>query len=213
MQHIVEVEKQEQAAKKSSPNTSINGGQQQKDVDDNNDQEQPTNNSVDPPEQSNKEDDLKAEVEKIADEIGEEFDDEATVDDIEKRKSFADMKLAEVASGGSNFNFDSSKNGSNDECNASQDNKNGLSDSASQGECNGHNNKETVKTTAEDEEDVDGLQMEASAVGDQSMQANPEGEEDEEEEEKPRLDPVHHICPDLEVKIADLGNACWVVSL
>ena len=28
----------------------------------------------------------------------------------------------------------------------------------------------------------------------------------------PVLDPVNEICLDLEVKIADLGNACWVVS-
>ena len=26
-------------------------------------------------------------------------------------------------------------------------------------------------------------------------------------------DPVHDICPNLEVKIADLGNACWEVSM
>ena len=24
--------------------------------------------------------------------------------------------------------------------------------------------------------------------------------------------PVHAVCPDLQVKIADLGNACWEVS-
>jgi hypothetical protein len=23
-------------------------------------------------------------------------------------------------------------------------------------------------------------------------------------------DPCHEVCPDLTVKIADLGNACWV---
>ena len=28
-----------------------------------------------------------------------------------------------------------------------------------------------------------------------------------------RVDPVTEVCPDLQVKIADLGNACWVVSL
>ena len=26
-------------------------------------------------------------------------------------------------------------------------------------------------------------------------------------------DPVHDVCPDLKVKIADLGNACWEVSM
>ena len=30
-------------------------------------------------------------------------------------------------------------------------------------------------------------------------------------QEKPKLDPVHEVDPDMEVKIADLGNACWVV--
>ena len=25
-------------------------------------------------------------------------------------------------------------------------------------------------------------------------------------------DPVHHVCPGLKVKIADLGNACWEVK-
>ena len=28
-----------------------------------------------------------------------------------------------------------------------------------------------------------------------------------------KLDPVTEICADLQVKIADLGNACWVVSV
>ena len=27
-----------------------------------------------------------------------------------------------------------------------------------------------------------------------------------------KVDPVTEVCPDLQVKIADLGNACWVVS-
>ena len=25
--------------------------------------------------------------------------------------------------------------------------------------------------------------------------------------------PVHSVCPELQVKIADLGNACWEVRL
>ena len=29
---------------------------------------------------------------------------------------------------------------------------------------------------------------------------------------QPRVDPVNEICTDMQVKIADLGNACWVVS-
>ncbi len=31
--------------------------------------------------------------------------------------------------------------------------------------------------------------------------------------QREKLDPVVDVCPELEVKIADLGNACWVVSL
>ena len=219
MQHIVEVEKQEQAAKKSSPNTSMNaanGQQQQKVEEPDHDQEkseQQSNND----EESKGDEKVAVEAEKAAEEN--EHEDEATVDDIEKRKSFADMKLAEVASGGSNFDFDS-KNGSDIEsttkgCNVSQDTKNGLSDSPNKSECNGHNNKDVVKPTAAEEEDEegDGLRMTSSAV-DEPVEDNnrAEAEDEDEDEEKPRLDPVHHICPDLEVKIADLGNACWVVS-
>ena len=32
------------------------------------------------------------------------------------------------------------------------------------------------------------------------------------QEAKVKLDPVFEIASDLQVKIADLGNACWVVS-
>ncbi len=38
------------------------------------------------------------------------------------------------------------------------------------------------------------------------------GSDGKEEEEDEKLDPVVDVCPKLEVKIADLGNACWVVS-
>ena len=50
------------------------------------------------------------------------------------------------------------------------------------------------------------LTAETEAPGEAMLQGGVEGEQ---EVRKP--DPVHEVCPDMEVKIADLGNACWVV--
>ena len=137
--------------------------------------------------------------------------------DIEKRKSFADMKLAVVASGGQEFNFDkedevSNGNGNDSVCNGheneavqfsagaeSPENENGdVSISNEQGEGSGPADDEGVTTAAADE-----------ASGEAMLLQN--AEEGEEQARKP--DPVHEVCPNLEVKIADLGNACWVVRL
>ena len=38
------------------------------------------------------------------------------------------------------------------------------------------------------------------------------GQQPPAQEAAEKLDPVVEVCKDLQVKIADLGNACWVVS-
>ena len=163
------------------------------------------------------------------------------LDIVEKRKSFADMKLADVASGGELFNFDSSAN-----------NSIGGKDSTATASCNGHPQTPPQDSATEDatateteatspmseknEEDGDSPKTNggnendgdeiAKTVADASAEASKdvaaaaaaavEVNEDGEVvavREPVRLDPVNDICPELEVKIADLGNACWVVSL
>lgn len=147
--------------------------------------------------------------------------------DIEKRKSFADMKMADIALGGQDWNF-SSKESSNHKKSADADLL-----------CNGH------------EEDLGGLEMASSKkkktprtpgsdvpsdVNTPTKKAHPSSAEAEKLNEsngsgdgglpnfgmgagtpgtpaQRKPDPVHEICPEMQVKIADLGNACWVVSL
>ena len=170
--------------------------------------------------------------------------------DIEKRKSFADMKLAEVVSGGQQWNFENlpeepstpcddeaidepveedsfmTKNGVGDSFHdvgnvdgaiPGADEKNGTT--ASSVHCNGHEvdgNSEAITnnaTTENGDKNAAAVGVEAASNGSPSappasrppipaMAANAE--------RKP--DPVTEIAPELQVKIADLGNACWVVS-
>ena len=139
--------------------------------------------------------------------------------DIEKRKSFADMKLAEVASGGQQWNFENLPEEPSTPCdeagddevvtpNVAEDSYNNTNVDSEENnlvkDCNGHQDK---STTGGDENTVNNGQVNSEpsttpprpVIG--SSAAN---------ENKP--DPVAEIAPDLQVKIADLGNACWVVS-
>jgi len=120
-----------------------------------------------------------------------------SMDDIEKRKSFADMKLAEFTSGSGSIE---GIPGLEDDCNGHLETED-SEDSKSKGS--------TMSVTSPDEgESV--IMNNKNAVRIPSTGS----EEDMEEMKKlpmvPVLDPVNEICLDLEVKIADLGNACWV---
>lgn len=151
--------------------------------------------------------------------------------DIEKRKSFADMKLAEVASGGQQWNFENLPEEPSTPCDETEDEKasNEIQDSYKNGDlmdgdsivevettsgvtsdtkrgaeemhCNGHEDK----LTAGDENQVNNGQQVPEAASDTSK---PPPVVSSTAEAKP--DPVTEITPDLQVKIADLGNACWV---
>jgi hypothetical protein len=105
------------------------------------------------------------------------------------------MKLAVIASGGQQWNFEADdpvlKNDS---------------------QCNGHDestDRKAVFTTGEDNSGMavaengnggsTGAESAASAMSTLGAETSS------------RTDPVHEICRDLQVKIADLGNACWVV--
>lgn len=124
--------------------------------------------------------------------------------DIEKRKSFADMKLAVVASGG-DFNFDKSSSST-----LSIPNNNMVSTIEESDGCNGHKQeKQTVEFKLGGESN--GAESEHGQDGPELKEEVEHIEEEQVQERKP--DPVTEICPHLEVKIADLGNACWVVSI
>lgn len=131
--------------------------------------------------------------------------------DIEKRKSFADMKLAEVAAGGQSWNFENLPEEPSEPCDEAEDGeeqednfKNGDHD-AEDMHCNGHdngdkNNGDSTEVGAGNEQDNNGQNTKPLPTLVASTS-----------ESKP--DPVTEITPDLQVKIADLGNACWVVSI
>merc|ERR1712059_149851 len=112
--------------------------------------------------------------------------------DIEKRKSFADMKLAEFKSGDLE-----DIPGLSEDCNGQfefeeEDTKSkGSSLSASSPEegCDERNLVPAPTDAVTEEMDMD----ETKRVPNADL-----------------MDPVNEICPELEVKIADLGNACWV---
>ena len=185
-----------------------------------------------------------------------------SISDIEKRKSFADMKLAEVGSmGGQQWNFENLPEEPSTPCDeadedteaaAAVDNlnssleaadKNGgdnsiLEDVEDEGEdmqCNGHEGSEVVydqtNGLTENPVDCDGLEAseaeaEADVNNEQPLTDNADRNErarnNSDREGRPtvfsssmtenKIDPVTEIAPDLQVKIADLGNACWVVS-
>merc|ERR1719414_224237 len=162
--------------------------------------------------------------------------------DIEKRKSFADMKLAEVATGGpqqwtfenlpeepstpcddEETNLVSSANNDQDTVNNSEikngdhNNENGenLEPEGAGGDvdnvgnendmhCNGHQEAAGINgsDTGLDNQDM------ASPASSAASALRPPALSSTVTENKP--DPVTEIAPDLQVKIADLGNACWV---
>lgn len=103
------------------------------------------------------------------------------------------MKLALVTSGSKlDFNFDKADN-------------DGKNNGNSPAPCNGKEiaGKVGAHETEEAQKNEDNSDISKSA--DNSPRVVPK-------EEPRRPDPVHEVCPDLQVKIADLGNACWVVS-
>jgi len=115
-----------------------------------------------------------------------------SMDDIEKRKSFADMKLVDFTSGSGSI-----------------EGIPGLEE-----DCNGHGETED----SEDSKSKSSMSVTSPEEGETIITNNNNAvripstgsEEDTEEMKKLPMDPVNEICPDLEVKIADLGNACWV---
>ena len=121
------------------------------------------------------------------------------------------MKMAEVAAGGQDWSFEkkdaSSANGNGKAVN-------GESAAAA----------DSANTTLEDDdvEVVDSSSAGASAnvtlspvSSDKLNESNGSGigmPQLPVANSQPRVDPVNEICTDMQVKIADLGNACWVVS-
>ena len=156
-------------------------------------------------------------------------DHEAKAAEIAKRKSFAEMKLAEVASGGS-FSFAGSIPLPGDEDIKEEEDSDG-------GDGDDDGLRMTTKPQQQESSGSSSFDSPDSPKSPASDMAANGGAElgthklDEEEEEaislegalsardgsprhaKQKLDPIIDVCPDLEVKIADLGNACWVVSL
>jgi len=166
--------------------------------------------------------------------------------DIEKRKSFADMKLAEVASGGQQWTFENLPEEPSTPCDevdemeavnlnseAGDNYKNGdnsiledVEDESEDMQCNGHEiehdskNGAVIANTAS--ADLSGLsaseaanEAAAAAAGvnnGQSPSANATARPPVlcSSMNESKIDPVTEIAPDLSVKIADLGNACWV---
>ena len=201
--------------------------------------------------------------------------------DIEKRKSFADMKLAEVASGRSVGSFSFERE---DDDERGDDDDDDDTRSGSEGDDSKRSSSPLRREAAEagatsstpdtDEEEGGGLRMGVLKKRRQQQQQGSHGSSDnsnsgnssssfdspespdspkaaagqevklvgngtvserrEEDDADPmllvesavahtvvessstrpkeKLDPVVEVCSDLEVKIADLGNACWVVS-
>jgi len=101
--------------------------------------------------------------------------------DVEKRKSFADMKLVDFTSGFSNFE---GSQGSSEDCNGHSIEENEEEDENSQEEEDTSDNNNTVYLNDMDPDEVKCAPEKA-------------------------VDPVHEMSLNLEVKIADLGNACW----
>eukprot|EP00095_Tigriopus_kingsejongensis_P008551 maker-scaffold989_size72935-snap-gene-0.10 protein:Tk08551 transcript:maker-scaffold989_size72935-snap-gene-0.10-mRNA-1 annotation:"srsf protein kinase 1-like" len=156
-------------------------------------------------------------------------EDEVTVDDIEKRKSFADMKMADIALGGQEWNFSKKEaNNHNSQAKASSNSptqNNGDDEDAEEDEhvtflCNGHEKKETSEANGqkaattttttpayEDGEDNSKLN-DSNGSGEGGLPNFGSGQPGTPAQRK--LDPVNEICQELQVKIADLGNACWV---
>eukprot|EP00092_Neocalanus_flemingeri_P035610 GFUD01038763.1.p1 GENE.GFUD01038763.1~~GFUD01038763.1.p1 ORF type:complete len:930 (+),score=235.22 GFUD01038763.1:48-2837(+) len=116
-----------------------------------------------------------------------------SMDDIEKRKSFADMKLADFTSGSGSIE---GIPGLEEDCNGHFETED-SEDSKSKGS--------SMSVTSPEEGDT------IITNNNNTVRIPSRGSEDDTEEmKKLPMDPVNEICMDLEVKIADLGNACWV---
>merc|ERR1719347_2158716 len=102
--------------------------------------------------------------------------------DVEKRKSFADMKLVDFTSGFSNFE---GSQGSSEDCNG-----------------------QSVEETEEDEH-WRGEETDSSSDNNNTVYLNEMDPGGEKYAPEKAVDPVHEVSLNLEVKIADLGNACW----
>ena len=167
------------------------------------------------------------------------------ISDIEKRKSFADMKLADVTSSSQTgglpvWNFDSRGLPSTIEEGASGDAEyvaenisNPTDNDNTDNICNGHDKSSDCAANSGKSDNVfnsngcnfnENLQTSptiapgilANASG-QELQASPaasltSGGTVGSQDTRNKPDPVFEISLGLQVKIADLGNACWVVS-
>jgi len=107
-------------------------------------------------------------------------DQNVSMADIEKRKSFADMKLVDFSSGFRNFE---GSHGASEESNEQAE----------------HEEEEEAWSPEEDVNDNNNS-VHMFAETELSDVKYPAGK---------ALDPVHEVSLNLEVKIADLGNACW----
>jgi len=118
--------------------------------------------------------------------------------DVEKRKSFADMKLVDFTPGS-----------------GSLEGIPGLPE-----ECNGHGGDEDEDAKSKGSEAMsvtspeDGTAEEPPTDTGRTMSTGSGSTADGDPGDLSRLnvkrDAVSEVCPDLQVKIADLGNACWV---
>lgn len=116
------------------------------------------------------------------------------------------MKLAEVAAGGQQWNFENLPEEPSTPCDEAEeleeDNyKNGDNDNVEEMHCNGHDNNG----------DKNGDSAVAATDEDNNGQTTPNRPPLVGSTTEAKPDPVTEITPDLQVKIADLGNACWVV--
>jgi len=138
-----------------------------------------------------------------------------SIHDLSKRKSFADMQFAEVASGGAPLHFTEAmevlvESAGEDNAAVGNDGESAVVNGKADG---------LEAATAE----RDGADSNADSSPDQNGEkSDPEKEAAAAEEAAAaaaavaanaasrKLDPVFEIATDLQVKIADLGNACWV---
>ena len=136
-----------------------------------------------------------------------------TIADLSKRKSFADMQFAEVASGGQPLNFEELD--MLEESDGEDEDKSAVA-------CNGFQKEPETKSDDKDILKNGGAGEEAgvgAGGGDNTDMAAVDGMPGDPaipaklpSVAEHKTDPVFEIATDLKVKIADLGNACWVVS-
>lgn len=134
------------------------------------------------------------------------------------------MKLAMVASGGQDFDLaDIINQGEMKENDGSIGGPKAEEDNSSNNEndmlCNGHEkrdaeDKKQVVFIAGDVDVGSNVEQENGSHEDVATSSFLNQPEDQAYHQHHRKrDPVTEVCPDLQVKIADLGNACWVVRL